>query len=82
MEDVWSVAVANHGVAEDLIEQTFEENRKFFALPEASKREILADENNRCNFLASGMFNHFFLSVKHSTRVCYIRRPPKTSSMP
>ncbi|KAK9915583.1 hypothetical protein WJX75_001145 [Coccomyxa subellipsoidea] len=39
--------VANHGVAEDLIEQTFEENRKFFALPEASKREILADKNNR-----------------------------------
>lgn len=25
----------------------FEVNRKFFNLPEASKRDILADENNR-----------------------------------
>ena len=49
------IVVANHGVAEDLIEQTFEENRKFFALPEASKREILADKNNRCGLLAASM---------------------------
>ncbi|EIE25730.1 oxygenase-like protein [Coccomyxa subellipsoidea C-169] len=39
--------VFNHGVAQDLIEQIFEENRKFFALPEAARREILVDKNNR-----------------------------------
>ncbi|CAL8469967.1 g9509 [Coccomyxa elongata] len=39
--------VANHGIAEDLIEEAFEENIKFFALPEASKQDIIADENNR-----------------------------------
>ena len=30
------------------MEQVFEENRKFFSLPEQEKRRILADENNRC----------------------------------
>jgi isopenicillin N synthase-like dioxygenase len=39
--------VANHGVAEELVDQVFEENRKFFALPEDAKRSILADKNNR-----------------------------------
>ena len=32
---------------EALVEQVFNENRKFFSLPEAEKRRILADENNR-----------------------------------
>ena len=41
-------AVANHGIEEALVEQVFEENRKFFSLPEQEKRRILADENNRC----------------------------------
>jgi isopenicillin N synthase-like dioxygenase len=41
-------AVANHGVEEALVEQVFEENKKFFLLPEQEKRRILADANNRC----------------------------------
>ena len=40
--------MAHHGVDEFLVEQVFEENRKFFSLPEQEKRRILADENNRC----------------------------------
>lgn len=28
--------------------QVFEENKKFFSLPEQEKRRIVADENNRC----------------------------------
>lgn len=41
-------AVANHGIEEALVEQVFEQNGKFFSLPEQEKRRILADENNRC----------------------------------
>ena len=42
-----SFAVTNHGV-EELEAKHFEESRKFFALPEEAKREIMMDENLRC----------------------------------
>jgi isopenicillin N synthase-like dioxygenase len=41
------LAVTNHGV-EELEAKHFEESRKFFALPEEVKREIMMDENLRC----------------------------------
>ena len=44
-------AVAHHGVDEALVKQVFEENRRFFSLPEQEKRRILANENNRCALL-------------------------------
>ena len=40
-------AVTNHGV-EELEARQFKQSRKFFALPEAVKREIMMDENLRC----------------------------------
>ncbi|CAK0779497.1 hypothetical protein CVIRNUC_004789 [Coccomyxa viridis] len=39
--------VAHHGVDEALVKQVFEENRRFFSLPEQEKRRILANESNR-----------------------------------
>ena len=33
-------AVSNHGVSEDLIQEQFEENKKFFALPLEEKLKI------------------------------------------
>ena len=40
-------AVSGHGISECLIEDTFEQCKRFFSLPEADKRTIVADENNR-----------------------------------
>lgn len=40
--------IRNHGVPEDVIAQQFEENRKFFALPEEEKAKIKVNEINRC----------------------------------
>jgi hypothetical protein len=40
-------AVSNHGVDKTLVDQLFEQNRKFFALPEEEKRRMLVDSNSR-----------------------------------
>ena len=39
--------MTGHGISDRLIEDAFEECKKFFNLPEADKRTIIADENNR-----------------------------------
>lgn len=39
--------VRNHGVAAGLVEETFEQSRRLFALPLEEKRRLLADENSR-----------------------------------
>ncbi len=49
--DVDVHVVANHGVDKALVKQVFDENRKFFSLPEEEKMCIIADENNRWNLL-------------------------------
>ena len=41
------LTVTNHGV-EELEARQFEQSRKFFALPEEVKREIMMDDNLRC----------------------------------
>ena len=40
--------ISNHGVPEDVIARSFEENKKFFALPEEQKAKIKVNEMNRC----------------------------------
>lgn len=40
-------AVAGHGISESLVEDIFGQCKEFFSLPEAEKRNIIADENNR-----------------------------------
>lgn len=39
--------ISNHGVPEDIIARSFEENKKFFALPEEQKAKIKVNEMNR-----------------------------------
>jgi non-haem dioxygenase in morphine synthesis N-terminal len=39
--------ISNHGVPEDVIARSFEENKKFFALPEEQKAKIKVNEMNR-----------------------------------
>jgi isopenicillin N synthase-like dioxygenase len=39
--------ISNHGVSEDTIARSFEENKKFFALPEEQKTKIKVNEMNR-----------------------------------
>jgi isopenicillin N synthase-like dioxygenase len=39
--------IQNHGVPEDVIARSFEENKKFFALPEEQKAKIKVNEMNR-----------------------------------
>jgi isopenicillin N synthase-like dioxygenase len=40
-------AVADHGVPEALIAETFEQQRRFFSLPLEQKMRIAADSNYR-----------------------------------
>ena len=40
--------ISNHGVPEEIIARSFEENKKFFALPEEQKAKIKVNEMNRC----------------------------------
>ena len=39
--------ISNHGVPEDVIARSFEENKKFFSLPEEQKAKIKVNEMNR-----------------------------------
>jgi isopenicillin N synthase-like dioxygenase len=42
--------ISNHGVPEDVIARAFEENKKFFALPEEEKAKIKVNKLNRCGW--------------------------------
>ena len=42
LPDICCLAVKNHGIDKKLIVATFEENKKFFALPLAEKTKIAA----------------------------------------
>lgn len=89
ISDVDVHVVANHGVDKALVKQVFDENRKFFSLPEEEKMCIIADENNRWNLLSrvnsattdalhASPIHTWFLPASHCISmmmqtVCYMR---------
>ncbi len=78
-----SAAVSNHGVAQQIIENQWQQNRAFFDLPLKEKLLILADSNGRCDAAtlcshiiychATGLLQLARLFLLHST---YTQRQP------
>ena len=56
LERIGFFIITGHGVAQDLIDRTFAEARRFHAQPMAAKQAVLMNEHNN-GYMASGRYN-------------------------